>query len=382
MSNLYLYEPDYAVSPGEILDEYLESYEMTQDELAQQLEISQEVVRAMIEARLPIVPETAVKLQKIFQRPAHFWINLQNHYEQTLTRLEQRKSYSDWLQQFPLSFMRKQGWIIKYKNETEQLQELFRFFAIDSVEQWRDKWQSYQVAYRKSQKSDACFYAISAWLRYGEIEAQHIQCEPFDEQRFLAILAEIRSLTQEPSEVFIPHLQKLCASAGVAVIFTPEPPKTAISGATHWVDDEKAMIQLSLRYKSNDHLWFTFFHEAGHVIKHGRGTIFVEDEARKNHSEITEKEADQFAGDQLIPPSEYQQFLLSWSTRMDYPLNDKLNLITEFAGKIRIAPGIVVGRLQFDKKLHVSHCNELKVFYCWQKIVKHIVSGREKKAAK
>jgi len=67
---------------------------------------------------------------------------------------------------------------------------------------------------------------------------------------------------------------------------------------------------------------------------------------------------------------------------MDYPLNDRLNLIIKFAEEIGIAPGIVVGRLQFDKKLHVSHCNELKVFYCWQKIVKHIVSGREKEAAK
>jgi len=269
----------------------------------------------------------------------------------------------DWLRKFPLSFMGKQEWITRYKNETEQLQELFRFFAINSAEQWRDKWESYQVAYRKSQKSEACFYAVSAWLRYGEIEAQRIECEPFDEQKFLAILAEIRSLTQELPKIFIPHLQKLCASAGVAIIFTPEPPKTAISGATHWVDDEKAIIQLSLRYKSNDHLWFTFFHEAGHVIKHGRGTIFVEDEAQKNNSEITEKEADQFAKDQLIPPSEYQRFLLSWVVQMDCPLNDRLNLIIKFAEEIGIAPGIVVGRLQFDKKLPFSSGNPLKVRY-------------------
>lgn len=363
MNNLHLYEPDYAVSPGEILDEYLESYEMTQDELAQQLEFSQETVRAIIEAQLPIIPETAVKLQKIFQRPAHFWINLQRNYDVTLARLEQGKFYSDWLHKFPLSFMKKQGWITKYKNETEQLQELFRFFAIDSAELWQDKWQSYQVAYRKSQKSEACFYAVSAWLRYGEIEAQRIECKPFDEQKFLAILAEIRSLTQESSEVFIPHLQKLCARAGVAVIFTPEPPKTAISGATHWVDDEKAIIQLSLRHRSNDHLWFTFFHEAGHVIKHGRGTIFVEDEVQKNSSEITEKEADQFAKDQLIPPSEYQRFSLLWAVQMDYPLNDRLNLITKFAEEIGIAPGIVVGRLQFDKKLDFQQFNRLKIYY-------------------
>jgi addiction module HigA family antidote len=337
---------------------------MTQTELAQQLGLPQETMNAIIEAQIAIVPEIATKLQKVFQRPAYFWINLQNHYEQTLIRLGQRKSNLDWLQKFPLPFMIKQGWITKYKDKTEQLQEIFRFFAIDSVEQWSDKWKSYQVAYRKSQKSDACFYAISAWLCYGETEAQRTECEFFNEQNFLAVLDEIRPLTQELPEVFIPHLQKLCASAGVAVIFTPEPPKTAISGATHWVDGEKAIIQLSLRYKSNDHLWFTFFHEAGHVIKHGRGAIFVEEtQAQQDNSEITEKEANQFARDQLIPLSEYQKFLLPWSVRRDYPLKDRLNLITEFAEKIGIAPGVVVGRLQFDKKFPFSSGNELKVSY-------------------
>lgn len=119
MNNLHLYEPDYAVSPGEILDEYLESYEMTQDELAQQLELSQETVRAIIEAQLPIVPEIAAKLQKIFQRPAHFWINLQNHYEQTLIRLGQRKSNSDWLQQFQLDDLED---LYLEKHEAEKIQ--------------------------------------------------------------------------------------------------------------------------------------------------------------------------------------------------------------------------------------------------------------------
>ncbi len=161
MNNLYPYEPDYAVSPGEVLSEYLESYEMTQTELAQQLELSQETMNAIIEAQIAIAPEVATKLQKVFQRPAHFWINLQDHYERTLIRLGQRKSNLDWLQKFPLSFMIKQGWITKHKDKIEQLQELFRFFAINSAEQWRDKWESYQVAYRKSQKSEACFYAVA-----------------------------------------------------------------------------------------------------------------------------------------------------------------------------------------------------------------------------
>lgn len=175
-------------------------------------------------------------------------------------------------------------------------------------------------------------------------------------------------------------VQKLCASVGVAVIFTPAPTKTAISGATHWLHREKAIIQLSLRYKSNDHLWFTFFHEAGHIIKHGYGTIFVEDDTvQQDNLEILEIEANQFARDQLINPVDYQQFLLSFLVQKDYSSAHRENMMNDFAKRMGIAPGIVVGRLQFDKKLHISHCNDLKVFYDWQSMVEPSGKGMGKR---
>jgi Zn-dependent peptidase ImmA (M78 family) len=65
-------------------------------------------------------------------------------------------------------------------------------------------------------------------------------------------------------------MQELCAGAGVAVVFVPALPKTGVSGATRWINSNKALIQLSLRYRTDDHLWFTFFHEAGHILLHGK----------------------------------------------------------------------------------------------------------------
>ena len=53
----------------------------------------------------------------------------------------------------------------------------------------------------------------------------------------------------------------------------PELPKTGTSGATRWLTPEKALIQLSLRHKSDDQLWFTFFHETGHVLLHGKRVV-------------------------------------------------------------------------------------------------------------
>jgi HTH-type transcriptional regulator / antitoxin HigA len=146
-------------------------------------------------------------------------------------------------------------------------------------------------------------------------------------------------LTREGPEAFVPKLEDLCASAGVAVVFVPELPKIGIWGATRWLGD-KAVIQLSLRYKSNDHLWFTFFHEAGHILKHGRKEIFIEGKGLNGEKE---EEANAYARDKLIPPAQMRRLIKSG--------RPTLATVERFADEIGIAPGIVVGRLQHEKVL-------------------------------
>ncbi len=351
------YVPDYAVSPGEVLEEYLDSYGMTQAELADRLGFAKKTVNEIIKGKAPIMPDTALKLERVFGRPTHFWNNLEQQYQEDRARLaeqERLREHVDWLKRIPVNHMAKLGFIQKFKDKIEQLNEVLCFFGVASPEQWRTVWEQHQVAYRQSQRFEPCAEAVSAWLRQGEIEAQRIDCAPFDKRRFQAVLDEIRALTREDPEIFQPRLNELCASAGVAVVFVPDLPKTGVSGATRWLGN-KAVIQLSLRYKSNDQLWFTFFHEAGHILKHGRKEIFLEGNGMDGEKE---EEANAFARDRLVPPSAYRQFLTSWN-------NYTLASAEAFAKKIGIAPGIVIGRLQFDKHLPLSHGNRLKVFYRW-----------------
>jgi Zn-dependent peptidase ImmA (M78 family) len=148
----------------------------------------------------------------------------------------------------------------------------------------------------------------------------------------------------------------LCAAAGVAVVFVPELPKTRICGATRWLNSDKALIQLSLRYKTDDHLWFAFFHEAGHILKHRKREVFLE--FKEDQGDEEEKEADRFAADLLIPPAELKQFMASGKQR-------SIDGIQQFASEIGIAPGIVVGRLQHDGVLQQTHCNGLKCQLKW-----------------
>lgn len=351
------YVPDYLVTPGEVLEEYLDAHGMSQAELAARTGMAKKTINEIVKGKAPITSDTALKLERTLGRPAHFWSNLERQYQEDRTRLaekEKLKSRLDWLKKVPVSAMAKLGWIRKFKDKSAQLEEVLRFFGIASPEQWETVWREHQVAYRQSQRFATFAESVSAWLRQGAIEAQRIQCTPFNRKRFLEVLEAVRALTREEPEVFQPRLIELCAATGVAVVFVPELPKTGVSGATRWIG-EKAVIQLSLRYKSNDQLWFTFFHEAGHIVKHGRKEIFIEGNGMNGEKE---DEANAFAADRLIPDAALRQFLATWDRR-------SLAAVEAFADRIGIAPGIVVGRLQHEGLMPPSHGNHLKVFLRW-----------------
>jgi hypothetical protein len=120
----------------------------------------------------------------------------------------------------------------------------------------------------------------------------------------------------------------------------------------------KALIQLSLRGKSDDFLWFTFFHEAGHILLHGKREAFIECRDAKEGIK-KEKEANKYSSDFLIPPKYYKSFIKE--------SNFSEIAVKQFAHNLKIAPGIVVGRLQHDKFLNYSSGNGLKkrlIFSC------------------
>jgi Zn-dependent peptidase ImmA (M78 family) len=134
-----------------------------------------------------------------------------------------------------------------------------------------------------------------------------------------------------------------------------ELPKTHLSGIARWLSKDKALIQLSLRHKTNDHLWFSLFHEAGHILLHGKKAVFI-DERGGDHAEL-EAEANLFASNLLIPAASYARF----TSAKDFSGAS----VKRFAAQQGIAPGIVVGRLQHDGLIPYSMQNELKERLVW-----------------
>ncbi len=354
---------DYAIPPGETLQVFLEDRNMTQADLARRMDRPLKTINEIVKGKAALTPQTALQLERIFQMSASFWNKLEANYREDQARLDERKglvTQVDWVKQFPIREMIKRGAPLQDSSDrVERVENMLRFFAVSSPSAWRRQLAVNGALFRQSAAFAASPPAVAAWLRWGEIDAEKMQCAPFEAESFKAVLKHVRALTlEEDPGIFVPRVQHLSARAGVAVLFIPELPKTRVSGATRWLTPSKAMIILSLRGKSHDRLWFTFFHEAGHILLHGRREGFIDsDPERTQPPNAKEDEANRFAQDLLIPPNEYKRIVKSHN-------NDGYT-IKRFAKAIGIHPGIVVGRLQNDHELDYSYCNDLKPRYRW-----------------
>jgi len=352
------FQPDYAVPPGETLKETLETIGMSQAELAERTGRPKKTINEIIMGKAAITSETALQLERVLGVPASFWNNLERNYQERLARIREDnylKKQENWLNRFPLAAMVKMGWLAKEDNPIKKLRHLLTFFGVAGVNEWKAIWENPQAAYRNSKAFQSNPAAVAAWLRRGEIEGQKVDCQSFQPRSFLSALQKIRSLTQKGPEVFEPTMKELCAGCGVAVVFIPELPGTRLYGATRWLKPSKALIQLSLRGESDDHLWFTFFHEAGHLLLHGKKEAYIEapGDGRREPEKISkEMEADLFAQEMLISKEAYKNFV----TGNDF----SPDTILRFAEQIDIAPGIIVGRLQHENIISFFQGNKLK----------------------
>lgn len=347
------YTPDDASPPGETLVDMLNSKGMSQAELAERTGRPKKTINEIIKGRAMITSETAVQFERVLGVAASFWTTREAHYRAHLAKVDEAKQlekFASWPQRFPLSELRTRGWISKQSSGVALVRELLDFLGIASPANFDPVYALTANHFRQSDKHTVDVYALAAWLRRGELEAANESCAPFDRQAFVSALEQARGLTLRDPDEFVPALKNLCRTAGVAVIFVRELPKIRTNGATRWLSPDKALIQLSLRYKRADILWFTFFHEAGHILLHGKKDMFVELE--KLEKSEKEKEADQFAGDTLISPRKLRKFVDEGVFSRDS--------IAGFARELGVHPGIVLGRLQHDHVVaHNAHTDLL-----------------------
>ncbi len=357
------FAPDWVSPPGDSIIDLAEERGWTQGELAQRLGYSEKHVSQLIHGKVPVSVDAALRLERVLGSTADFWLAREANYKKHKARLETAERHAgwvSWLDDLPVKDLMAGGAIEKVRVDAASkpalVEACLRFFGVASPDEWRSHYGGMQVAFRRSRAEQSDVGAISAWLRLGEQEAEKLDGPKFDRAKFENALREIRGLTSESPEVFEPKLRRLLGTAGVMLVLVPAIPRAHVSGVARWLSPTRPLIQLSLYGKSNDKFWFNFFHEAAHILLHANNneekrSIFLDDANAAHTEDPREHEANQWAGNWLIP-AQHEQTLASLRSRAD---------ITGFSQQIGVHPGIVLGRLQHDGHIpYATPLNSLK----------------------
>ena len=348
---------DTPTTPGEILLNELEEIGMSQQELARRMGRPASKINEIIKGTKQVTQDTALQLERVLGVPAHAWMNLETNRRLTEAHIAERerlKEYKPLLKQYPVLEMEKRGWVERHSDPIDRVRELLTFFGVAAPEDIKPF--TFQGAFRITGNRQVSEEALAVWLRRGWIEGQKIETAPFDASKFRQALRRIRDdYTTTGVPAALPAMRNLCAEAGVALVVVKELPRIGANGVTRWLGPRKALIQMSIRWRWEDIFWFTFFHEAFHVLDHKK-KVYIE-WSKDRGLDDDESRADRFAGDVLLPPKPYTHFKNS-KQRSAYS-------VMQLAKQVRVSPGVVVGRLQHDKVIGYQNLNDLRSLLVW-----------------
>lgn len=355
MATITQYYPQTVSHPGTTLAEILAEKEMGAKEFSVRTGKPEKTISDVLNGKSSITPEMAILFEQVLKIPSHFWTNRQRAYDEYLARVEYQKTIEqgvEWSKTFPYAKMVALGWVESTIKKEEKVINLFEYFEVSNIKGYYDFYynQKLLVNFRISLKNNENAGAIAAWLRQGEIQAEALSVARFDKKKLIEILPKLKEIMVSQPAAFFNQIQNLCGSAGVKVVHTPCLPKAPIHGATRWLSDVP-LVQLSGRYKRNDIFWFTFFHEIGHILLHGKKYISIENIEYDGENQVFEDEANVFSANLLLTKKQEEEIISNQTlTESD---------VVRYAKKFQTHPAIIIGRLQYLKVLPFGLGNNL-----------------------
>jgi HTH-type transcriptional regulator/antitoxin HigA len=354
------FSPDWNSPPGDTIQDAIAASGLTLEAFTAEVSLSTATAGDLLRGHLQIDTVLAERLADILGGSRTFWLKREEAYRARISH--PFSGFADaeqaFIAQLPLRDMEAYGWLRPFER-LPRAEAALAFFS-DSAGNWRENSSKLAdaAAFRTSSAHTSNLAAVAAWLRQGVLQASKIECQPWNASRLRSAITDLRALTRikSPSK-FFPQLVEMSASCGIAVVFVRTPKGCPASGATHFASPEKAILQLSFRYRSDDHFWFTFFHELGHLLLHGKSPLFVEGSDFISTDEETE--ANDFSSKVLIP-ADVEDEMKS--------LGRKFSAIMRFAKRIGVSPGIVVGQMQNRGILRHEQMNFLKERYDWSEV--------------
>jgi HTH-type transcriptional regulator / antitoxin HigA len=328
--------PAQTLPPGTFLREELERRSWTQTDLAAILGRPPRLVNEIIAGKRAITPETAHGLGVALGTGPELWMNFESQYQlsRTLPKdavLQRAQIYG----RFPVKEMQKRGWIRLVSSLDAIETELKSYFKISSLD------DDIQIAHAAKKTSyDKVSMPQAAWLIRAQQVAENLEVSEYVPGNLPLLFEELRACVERPTDAA--KVPQILAKFGIRLVMVAPLPGSKIDAACMWFRGQP-LIALTLRYDKHDIFWHALFHELVH-IEHGEGKSepIVDSNLLSDcsHGAKSEKRANHHAAGRLIPPKELEAFI----GRVKPFFSDAS--ILDFASRMKVHPGIVVGQLQ------------------------------------
>jgi HTH-type transcriptional regulator / antitoxin HigA len=339
--------------PGAVLRRMLDEKGWTQDELAAVMGKSRQAINELIVGKTGITPEMAIGLAAAFGNSATDWMKIDAAYRLSLAAADvaevQRKARLYEIA--PVRDMQKRGWIKSTKDTAELELELKRFFETDEL----DADIAFPVNTFRPKRLGDLNPAERAWCFRARQLAAYVPVEQrFDVSTIRMLERDLRGLTAYPQHVA--KVPRLLAKYGIRLVIVEPLPSGKIDGVAFWIAKDSPVIAVTVRYDQIDRFWFVLMHELAHIRNKDEPSIDVDlfrEGATLLLQEKHEQRANEEAAAALIAPQELTSFI-----RRVGPLYSRARII-QFAHRMKIHPGVIVGQLQHHGAVKFSSHQQL-----------------------
>lgn len=337
--------PAEGFPPGEYLKDELEERGWTQEEFAAIIGRPAAVVNQIISGKRGISPETASEIGAALGTTAMYWMNLESAYRlwkagPAPARISREAGVRA---RFPVREMIKRGWVQASENPEVLEQRIFEFFGIASL----DETPSLAHAASKTGYPEDINGPQRAWLFRVRQIAKAMVTPTYYKRALRDAMETFQTLRSEADG--IRQVPNVLAKCGVRFVVVEPVPSSKIEGVCIWLKspDWSPIIGMSLRRDRIDNFWFVLRHECEHVLNEdGREVAIVDCDIGDNTDvavpeiAMEERIANAAAAEFCVPQAEMADFIVRHR-----PIFSEEKVLN-FARRMQVHPGLVVGQLQ------------------------------------
>ena len=353
---------DYAVSPGEYLQEWAQGADLTQQQVADLIGASRKFINDLVHGRAPVTAETAQRLQRVTGIPVAAWLRYEMQYRADLARLADEESLAqhvDDIAPAAATYLRRIGATSATRRQPGQL--VSDFLTFHGCGTWSAYEQrvsdqhagEFALAALKEPGSQIHHSVLMSWLRAGErTTAFERGCRgTFNADALRAVLPSLRDRTSRPDARMPEDVANLLGEVGVVFLLVAPPAQLPLYGVTRFVREKVPVIQQTGRRTTDGFFTWTLFHELGHLLNDPRGEVHLEYSTTRKRNSAAEKAANTFAFQTLFGSDGLE--------RLRGVTHDS-EIVTE-AHALGLSPGVVVHQLRRRRQLPYSHGARLSV---------------------